>query len=380
MLIWVVLDVMIFLCGNGCIIIVIVVMVGCVKCMMFDYLVMCLLFVNVDDCKEFLCFYIGQVVVLYVNEMWQFDMICCDVEVVDLEIGCIYCFCVQVVIDVYSGCIMGIVFFEFEDQIQVDFVLMWVLMWKFGLLVDCYLLFGLFKWFYIDNGKIYFSEYFYWIVVGLGIEIIYSLFCVLYICGVVECFFGILYGLEWVMVGYVGQNVVDCFSEEFKKLCVVIQWWLDMGVDFGFGKCYQIIYEYQNSVLVWLIVEYYQCFVDGKICLEYFCEIVFEFSLLELDVGELLLLFVCCIKCVVRLDGIVSIGNVVWMILGGKLVQYWGLLVLVFEDQFVLGDECWGIVWQDECIGCLEMFGIVVFVFIVVVSIVVGEECCVQKV
>ncbi|ANC72935.1 DDE-type integrase/transposase/recombinase [Deinococcus radiodurans] len=365
--------------GNGRTITVTAVTVGRVKRMMLDHPVMRLLFANADDRKEFLRSYTGQVVALHANEMWQLDMTRCDVEVVDPETGRIYRPRVQAVIDVYSGCIMGIAFSESEDQTQADLALMRALMRKSGPLADRYPLFGLPKRLYIDNGKTYSSEHFHRIAAGLGIEIIHSLPRVSHTRGAVERFFGTLHGLERAMVGYVGQNAVDRSSEELKKLRVATQRWLDTGVDPGPGKRHQTIHEYQNSVLAWLIVEYHQRLVDGKTRLEHFRETAPESSLLELDAGELLLLFARRTKRVVRPDGTVSIGNVAWTIPGGKLAQYRGLPVLVLEDQFALGDERRGIVWQDERTGRLEMLGTAVPAPTVAASIAAGEERRAQK-
>ncbi|WP_291423269.1 DDE-type integrase/transposase/recombinase, partial [Deinococcus sp.] len=257
--------------------------VGRVKKMMLDHPTLRLLFANADDRKEFLRSYTGQVVALHANEMWQLDMTRCDVEVVDPETGRIYRPRVQAVIDVYSGCIMGIAFSESEDQAQADLALMRAIMRKSGPLAEHYPLFGIPKRLYIDNGKTYSSEHFHRIAAGLGIEVVHSLPRVSHTRGAVERFFGTLHNLERAMTGYVGQNAVDRSSEELKKLRVATQRWLDTGVDPGPGKRHQTIQEYQNAVLAWLVVEYNQWMVDGQTRLEHFRETAPDSTLLELD-------------------------------------------------------------------------------------------------
>lgn len=365
--------------GNGRSITVTAVTVGRVKKMMLDHPVMRLLFANADDRKEFLRSYTGQVVALYANEMWQLDMTRCDIEVVDPETGRIYRPRVQAVIDVYSGCIMGIAFSESEDQTQADLALMRAVMRKSGPLADRYPLFGLPKRLYIDNGKTYSSEHFHRIANGLGIDVVHSLPRVSHTRGAIERFFGTLHGLERTMVGYVGQNAKDRSSEELKKLRVATQRWLETGKDPGPSQRHQTIQEYQNSVLAWLIVEYHQWMVDGMTRLEHFRTTAPASSLLEIDAGEMLLLFARRTKRVVRPDGTVSIGNVAWTIPGGKLAQYRGLPVLVLEDQFALGDKKRGIVWHDERTGRMEMLGTAVPAPTVASSIAAGEERRAQK-
>jgi putative transposase len=353
--------------------------VGRVKRMMLDHPVLRLLFANADDRKEFLRSYTGQVVALHANDLWQMDMTRCDVEVVDVETGRIYRPRIQAVIDVYSGCIMGVAFGEGEDQTQADLVLMRSLMRKTGPLAERYPLFGLPRRLYIDNGKTYSSEHFHRIAAGLGIDMVHSLPRVSHTRGAIERFFGTLHGLERAMTGYVGQNAADRSSEELKRLRVVTQRWLDTGVDPGPGRRHQTIQEYQNSVLAWLIVEYHQWTVDGKTRLEHFRETAPASTLLEFDAGEMLLLFARRTRRVVRPDGSVTIGHVAWIIPGGRLAEYRGLPVLVLEDQFALGDDRRAVAWEDERTGRLQMLGTAVPAPTVAASVEAGDERRAQK-
>ena len=311
--------------------------------------------------------------------MWQLDMTRCDVEVVDPETGRVYRPRVQAVIDVYSGCIMGLAFSESEDQAQADLALMRALMRKQGPLAEHYPLFGLPKRLYIDNGKTYSSEHFHRIAAGLGVEVIHSLPRVSHTRGAVERFFGTLHNLERAMPGYVGQNAVDRSSEELKRLRAATSRWMDTQVDPGPGKRHQTIQEYQQSVLAWLVVEYHQWVVDGLTRLEHFRTTAPESSLLEMDMGELLLLFAQREKRVVTPGGTVKTGKVEWTIPGGRLAQYRGLPVLVLRDQFALGDDRRAVAWQDERTGRLEMLGTAVPAPTVAHSIAAADERRAQK-
>ena len=213
-----------------------------------------LLFADATQRKEFMRSYSGQVVALHANDMWQLDMTRCDVEVVDVERRLIYRPRVQAVIDVYSGCIMGIAFSESEDQTQADLVLMRSLMRKGGQLAEQYPLFGLPKRLYIDNGKTYSSEHFHRIAGGLGIEVIHSLPRVSHTRGAVERFFGSLHNLEKTMPGYVGENAVNRSAEELRQLRKRTERWLDGGADPGPHARHLTIHEYQNAVLAWLLI------------------------------------------------------------------------------------------------------------------------------
>lgn len=47
-------------------------------------------------------------------------------------------------------------------------------------------------WFYVDNGVVYWFNYFVFVCVKFGIMLIYSWFYVLQGCGKIECFFWIV--------------------------------------------------------------------------------------------------------------------------------------------------------------------------------------------
>ncbi|WP_155300148.1 DDE-type integrase/transposase/recombinase [Deinococcus kurensis] len=353
--------------------------VGRVKRMMMDHPSMRMLFANADQRKEFLRSYTGQVVALHANDMWQMDMTRCDVEVLNPETGRIYRPRVQAVIDVFSGCIMGIAFSESEDQTQADLVLMRSLMRKSGPLAEQYPLFGLPRRLYIDNGKTYSSAHFHRIAAGLGIDLVHSIPRVSHTRGAIERFFGTLHGLERAMPGYVGQNAADRSSEELKRLRASTERWVATGRDPGPRDRLQTIQEYQNSVLAWLIVEYHQRMVDGATRLEHFQRTAPASTLLEFDPGELLLLFARRDTRVVKPDGTVTVSNVAWTIPGGRLAQYRGLPVQVLSDQFALGDDTRVIAWHDERTGQTQLLGRAVPAPTVAASVAAGEERRAQK-
>lgn len=365
--------------GNGREVTVTAATVGRVKAMMLEHPTLRLLFANADDRKEFLRSYTGQVIANHANDMWQMDMTRCDVEVLDPETGRIYRPRIQAVIDVYSGCIMGVAFSESEDQTQADLVLMRSLSRKQGPLAESYPLFGLPRRLYIDNGKTYSSEHFHRIAAGLGIDLVHSIPRVSHTRGAIERFFGTLHQLERAMPGYVGQNAADRSSEELKKLRAATERWVQTGRDPGPQQRHQTIQEYQQSVLAWLIVEYHQKRVDGLTRLEHFQQTAPGSTLLEFDPGELLLLFARRTRRKVRPDGTVSISNVAWTIPGGKLAQYRDLYVLVLEDQFALGDDRRAIAWEDTRTGRLELLGNAVPAPTIAASVEAGDERRAQK-
>ena len=265
--------------------------VGAIKQEMLDHPTLRLLFFDADRRKEYNRTYSGQVLAAHANDMWQMDMTRCDIMIYDPADGKIYRPRVQVVIDVYSGAIMGIAFSRREDQEQADLVLARALMKKQGPLAPHYPMFGVAKRLYIDNGKTYKSAHFHRIVGGVGMEIIHSRPRVSHTRGKVERFFGTLHGLERSLVGYCGQNAKDRSNEELRRLYKRTLTWAQGGRDVQKQDRLLTLSEYQEIVLKWLVVEYHQEVHHGLTRAEHFTTTAPARSLVEFDFDELLLVF-----------------------------------------------------------------------------------------
>ena len=227
--------------------------VGAIKQEMLDHPTLRLLFADADRRKEYNRTYSGQVLAAHANDMWQMDMTRCDIMVYDPATGKIYRPRVQVVIDVYSGVIMGIAFSRREDQEQADLVLVRALIKKQGPLADYYPMFGVAKRLYIDNGRTYKSEHFHRIVSGVGMEIIHSKPRVSHTRGKVERFFGTLHGLERSLVGYCGENAKNRSNEELRRLYHRTLTWAQGGREVKKQDRLLTLSEYQKVVLNWLV-------------------------------------------------------------------------------------------------------------------------------
>ncbi|GBF05880.1 hypothetical protein DAERI_060140 [Deinococcus aerius] len=333
---------------NGRVIPISAATVQAIKQEMLDHPTLRLLFADADRRKEYLRTYTGQVLAAHANDLWQMDMTRCDVMVYDPEAGTIYRPRVQVVIDVYSGCIMGIAFSRREDQEQADLVLARALVRKQGPLAERWPMFGVARRLYIDNGKTYKSEHFHRIVGGLGMEIIHSRPRVSHTRGKVERFFGTLHGLERGLIGYCGENAKDRSNEELRRLYRNTLKWAEGGRLVGARDRLMTLSEYQETVLKWLIVDYHETVVHGLTRTQHFTGTAPASTLIDFDPHELQLLFARWEERVVRPDGTVMLGKTLWTTPNGRLAQYRGQTVLTLREPFALGEASRSVAWRDR--------------------------------
>ena len=315
-----------------------------------------LLFADADARKEHLRTYSGQVLAAHANDLWQMDMTRCDIMVYDPADGKIYRPRVQVVIDTYSGCIMGIAFSPRENQEQADLVLARALMKKQGPLAEHYPMFGVARRLYIDNGKTYKSEHFHRIVSGIGMEIMHSRPRVSHTRGKVERFFGTLHALERSLVGYCGENAKNRSNEELRRLYRNTLSWAQNGREVATRDRLLTLAEYQETVLRWLIVDYHQEVVHGLSRAEHWVSTAPASSRIEFDPDELLLTFAHWTERMVRPDGTVMLEKVAWTTPDGRLSQHQGQNVLVLTEPFALGDARKLTAWRDRT-GRVQLIG-----------------------
>jgi putative transposase len=315
-----------------------------------------LLLSDEDEMKEHVRVWVGEVISEHANDIWELDMTRCDVMVVDPETGKIFRPRVHAIIDVYSGCIPGIVFSQEEDQTQTDLAILRAVIPKSGMFADKYPVWGIPKKFYIDNGKTYRSSHAARITAGLGIQVIHSKPRVSHTRGDIERFFGTLHNFEKSLPGYVGANAAKRGSERLRKITRSTESWLRNGGDLAIGDRLMTINEYQYAVLAWLTVEYHQWQVDGLTRLEHFTSTAPSASLLHIPLEELLLLFTQRVTRKVDGAGRIKLNSRFWTIPDGTLVQYQGYEVVVMRDQFALDPDTVLVAWQDRR-GKLELIG-----------------------
>lgn len=315
-----------------------------------------LMMMDADARKEFLRTYMGKVIAAHANDMWQQDMTRCDVLVYDEDTGLFYRPRVQAIIDVFSGCIPGLAFSPDEDQVQADLAFFRALVPTQGPLASRYPIYGRPRRIYIDNGKTYRSQHFERIARELGIEMVHSRPYVSHTRGAIERFFGTLHTFERTLPGYVGRDAADRGSEELERLSAATRRWVETGRDPGEGRRLMTLREYQNAVLRWLIVDYHQHVVNGRTRLEWFTSSAPAHSLVEFDLGELLIHFAQRVERVVRPDCTVQVDNVLWACPDGALGSYAGTRVVVMHDAMILGNDL-RIIAIRERAGHLRILG-----------------------
>lgn len=314
-----------------------------------------LIFADDDKRKEFLRVFGGSVIAGHANELWQLDMTRCDILVCDPETRRVFRPRVHAVIDHYSGCIVGIVFSEEEDQAQTDLALLRALVRKPPHLN--WPMFGVPKRLYVDNGKTYTSEHFHRILAELGVEVVHSRPRVSHTRGKVERFFGTLHGFEKTQPGYVGPNARGRASETLKRLEKRTRKWLEgEGRDLEPGDRLLTIGEYQFLFVHWLSSVYHETVVDGLTRAEHFARTAPAETLLDLDINELMLVFAPRVKRRVDAGGRVRLDNRYWTVADGSLAQFQGYDVVVLREPFVFGEERLLIAFEDAR-GRLEVVG-----------------------
>ncbi|MBB5363055.1 DDE-type integrase/transposase/recombinase [Deinococcus humi] len=315
-----------------------------------------LLFADADARKEYIRTYSGQVMAAHGNDMWQMDMTRCDIMVYDPDKDAIYRPRVQAVIDVYSGCIMGISFSRREDQDQADLVLARSLMRKYGALDAHWPMRGVARRLYIDNGKTYKSAHFHRIVSGIGMEIIHSRPLVSHTRGKVERFFGTLHQVERALVGYCGENAAKRSNHELNRLYRNTLAWAREGRNVARHERLLTLAEYQEVILKWLVTDYHQTVVHGLTRLQHFVQTAPASTLIDLDLYDLSLLFARWEPRTVRSDGTVLIDKVAWTTPNGRLAQYQRMKVVVMTEAFALGDPRRLAAYEDRS-GRFQMLG-----------------------
>lgn len=311
-----------------------------------------LAFYDQDARKEYMRTYRGKVISSHANDMWQIDMTRCDIEVVDPEKDWgFYRPRIQSVIDVYSGCIMGVSFSLREDQPQADIALYYALTPKNPPYDQKYPMYGTPKRIYVDNGLVY-GKHFERVCTDLGIEVIHSPPYKSWVRGKKERFYGSLHGLEKTLPGYTGENAVNRDSEGLVKLRAATTRWQETGKDPGWQNRLLTLDEYQSMVAAWLISRYHTKVIDGKSRLQHFLDTAPPQSLAIHNNEELLMVVGQRLTRTVR-KGSIRYQNREWAIPDGTLAGYDDEVTLI-RDPFGTTDAllvCW------EHRGRLEKLG-----------------------
>lgn len=315
-----------------------------------------LLRANEDQLKEYVRTFSGRVTARHANDLWEIDMTRCDVIVCDPESKRLFRPRVHAVIDVFSGCIVGVAFSESEDQMQSDLAIWRSIVRKRGPLGDRWPQFGLPKRLYADNGKTYRSAHFARVLGELGVEVVHSRPRVSHTRGHIERFFRTLHLFEVGLAGYVGQDAADRPKEGIQRLQRVTEKWLQSGGNESSGERFLTITEYQNLFFAWLVAKYHEQVVNGKTRAQHFADTAPAESLVQLDEAELALVFAQRETRTVDAAGRIRLENRLWTVLDGSLAPYQGTKVLVLREPFVLGEDRVVIAWQHRS-GRVELIG-----------------------
>ena len=313
---------------------------------------------DADARKEYLRTYAGQVYAAHANELWQLDMTRCDIEVVDPETGHIFRPRIHAVIDVYSGCVPGVVFSEREDQTQTDMAILCALVQKPAPYTDAWPVFGTPKRLYMDNGKTYTSEHTHRYLADLGIEVVHSLPRVSHTRGKIERLFGSVHGFTKTCPGYVGSNAKERSTEELRRLEKNTKKWLERGGtnDPGWGNRLLTFAEYRIRFFSWLFNDYHDEVVGHKSRLQHFLETAPANSQRLYNEDDLMLTLGRRTIRTVNADGSVRFGNRFWTVASGELGSFSrGDEVLVISHP-TLPDTPNLIAWQPAH-GGLEVLG-----------------------
>lgn len=316
-----------------------------------------LLFYDQDAREEFLRTWSGSIVAPHANSLWYADMTRCDTLVIDPETGATFRPRMHVTVDIYSGCVPGIVFSKEENQTQTDLLLLRSLLPKRGPWAHKYPIFGTPERLRTDNGSIYASLQTRRVTAGIGINMIFGMVGRPGGGGPVERFFGSAHNFEKTLVGYVGPNAVSKSSKELKRLERNAKEWLKHGRDPGPTNRLMTIGEYQEAMLTWLVVEYHQWEVGGgETRLQRFVDTAPESTLIQLDEQELLLHLAHRVTRTVDAAGRIRLNNRLWTVLDGSLAKYQGVRVQVLSDQFALDPDRHLVAWEERS-GQLHIIG-----------------------
>lgn len=301
--------------------------------------VMQLIFKDTTERKEFMRVYNGKVRAFHANYQWQIDMTRCDTEVFDPVTRKFYRLRVQYVIDVYSGCIMGLSFSRDEDTTQMKIALLRALQPKPGRYAHLYPMYGTPTMIYWDNGKTYTCHESVRILKQLGIDDVHSKPRVSHTRGKVERAFGTAHQmLERALPGYVGENAVSRDSEELRQLRERTLRWQDTGRDPGRANRHLTEEEFKSVFLVWLLTEYHQMKLPNGLTREetYRASVEAEarHTLRLYDQEQLFTVFCKHIEKTVTKDGGILHLNKMWKSPSGALAGYAGKRVLLLEDSF----------------------------------------------
>ena len=314
-----------------------------------------LAFYSEEDRKEYMRTYRGSIVTLHANDMWQLDMTRCDIEVVDPAQGWkIFRPRIQAIIDVYSGCFMGMSFSESEDQVQVNTALRRALLPKRPPHDVKFPMYGTPKRFYVDNGKTY-GAHFERVCGDLGIEVVHSRPYVSWTRGKVERVFQTLHRYEAGHPGYTGKDATNRDSLGLKKLRNATMRWRETGKDPGMNNRHLTIGEYQSYILANIITYYHdEVLSDGKTRTQRFLDTAPPETLVIHNEDDLSMVIGERFTRVAR-KGSIRYNNEEWAIPDGTLAAYDGE-VWCISDPFVFGDDQLLIGWEDSR-GTLRKLG-----------------------
>lgn len=316
-----------------------------------------LMFTDADRRKEYLRTYAGQVFAAHANELWQLDMTRCDILVWDPETARVVRPRVHAIIDVYSGCIVSVLFSEREDQAQTDAVIGGALIAKPAPFTDAWPVFGTPTRLYMDNGKTYRSGHVHRYLGELGVEVVHSRPLVSHTRGKIERFFGTLHGYEKTMPGYCGANAKERATEEIRRLTRNTLAWVARGGerDPGWGERLLTLDEFRDRAVAAILSDYHDTVVGNKSRLEHFLETAPAKTQRLYSQEDLVLTLARRTARTVNPDGSIRFGNRFWTVESGELANYVALEVLVLTNP-ALPEVPYLIAWQPKN-GGLEIVG-----------------------
>ncbi|GEM44791.1 DDE-type integrase/transposase/recombinase [Deinococcus cellulosilyticus] len=346
-----------------------------IKKEMLDDPMLRLLFMDATAQDEYLRTYNGRVTTFSSNQLWEMDMTRCDILLFDPATGKTFRPRVHAIIDVHSGCIVGLDFSELEDSDATMAALVRGLTQK----SDPAYPWGTPSVLYCDNGKIYTSERLAQLCRYVGVKIVHSRAYVSHTRGAIERWFGILHDFETTLPGYVGPDAVERDNEELEKLTEASREWVSTGKDPGYGNRLMTFLEYKNRVLAWLIGFYHKQPVRGVPRDQLFMQEAAPKSFRKYNDLELLIASGYHTERTVTPDGGVQLDNILYKIPDGSLAPYRavaigtrpkyqssralagfnGMRVTIVENRYYLGDDQIAIVNRQKS-GHFELIGFAV--------------------
>jgi putative transposase len=303
------------------------------------------IFMGDKERKEFARVWIGEVLAAHANDLWEADMTYGDALVYMSDRDTVERLCMHTVTDVFTGCIMSMVFSRDQGQLETNRMLILALGKKPGEWAQHWNVFGKPKRLYWDNGKTYRSERSHQALENLGVEILHSRARVSHTRGAIERVFGTFHKFEATLPGYGGPDTKSRDHDQLARLTNATRDWVALGCPTGTADPYPnrllLEHEYKRLALLWITQDYHKELIAnplGKGSLtreELFAKTAPASSLIEYPFDDLRMIYAKRYPRSVRGNGTVQINARAYGLPDASLLAYQGQKIVILEDDLL---------------------------------------------